>query len=76
MTAVWTRVGSFLRCDGCGVTATCPGLPPWWQRDEYPGGPHHWCPECALVYGIDVGDQAACHAAWEALTEDDGDGAA
>lgn len=60
----------FWRCDACGVETTnfsFDAMPQGWGRDEYPGGPHHWCPECLITEEIDVGDPEKWQAAWDAL---------
>lgn len=55
-----TDWGRWLRCDGCGVETVPdhvgefpnpsigPHLAVGWKHDNQPGGPHHWCPECAV----------------------------
>lgn len=56
-------------CDGCRVEtlATTPGAPLelGWVEDDYPGGPHHFCPECVVTQKIDVGTPDDWRVAWE-----------
>jgi hypothetical protein len=62
------RDGSLWRCDGCEVeTVLGDGRRTGWAADGYPGGPHHWCPECLVVHNIHVGTPAEWEAAWEGL---------
>ena len=61
--------GRFWKCDSCGVTtlAILGSAPIGWDRDDYPGGHHHYCPECLIVNGIDVGTPDRWGRAWEEL---------
>lgn len=40
-------------CDFCRVESVPNVEPLGWIVDEYPGGPHHFCPECVEVHGVE-----------------------
>jgi hypothetical protein len=59
-----------VRSDGATIYTVAFGPGGWscsCPMDEYPGGPHHYCPECLLIEGVEVGTPADWDAAWEEL---------
>lgn len=68
------RVGEAMgwRCNSCGVESTLivvkggmPDTPVGWAWDNWPGGPHHYCPPCRIALGLEPGFDT------ESLDDDD-----